>query len=413
MALLVFAVASTNASKAQETLGIAAVVNEDVISLFDLQSRIDLLIATSNQKNTPENRRRHARQVLNQLINEKLQIQEAKRLGIKVSDKEVNRAFATIARRSKMTPKKLTEYLAQINVDKDVLMNKLRAQIGWGRTVNQLFRSEISIGSEEIDDIINEISKSKGKPEYLVAEIFLAIDKPENAGEFRKVADNIISQLKAGADFSVLARNLSQSASAAVGGDLGWIRQGQLAPKLDKAIANMADGSLSPPLQTLSGFHILLKRKSRIGQGLTSDDEKVDLFQVYLPLPPSATADDVKAGLDAAAKMTAGATSCDAMADIAKKTGSKLSGRLGKVKTASLPAQTRKLVGDLAINKPSQPIRSGDGVAVLMVCGREGKLTLSQIRDNIETSLLNDRLDILARRHLRDLRRTAFLDIRI
>ena len=413
IALALFTLLPVGSPKAQETLGIAAVVNEEVVSLYDLESRINLLIATSNQVNTPENRRRHARQVLNQLINEKLQLQEAERLGIKISEKEVERAYNDVARGNKMTNEQLTGFLNKALVDKEVLANQLNTQIAWGRTVNRLFRSEISIGSDEVDEIIDEIGNSEGKPEYLVAEIFIPIDRPENTDNRRNTANNIISQLRDGAKFNVLARNFSQSATAAVGGDLGWVRQGQLAAELDAAIMAMADGTLSDPIQTISGFHILLKRQSRISQGLTSKNEQVDLFQVFLPIAPSPSDATIKAGLDAAAKMTAGANSCDDMAEIGKQTGSPLSGRLGKVKLSSLPPQTRELVKDIENGKPSKPTHSGDGIVVLMVCDREGQLSVNQFRDNIEASLLNERLDIMARRHLRDLRRTAFLDIRI
>lgn len=413
IALALFALLPMSTSKAQQILSIAAVVNEEVISLYDLESRINLLIATSNQANTQENRRRHAGQVLNQLINEKLQLQEAERLGVKISEKEVEQAYIDVALNNTMTKEQLTDFLNKANVDKEILTNQLHAQIVWGRAVNRLFRSEISIGSDEVDEIIAEIKNSAGKPEYLVGEIFIPIDRPENTDNLRNTANNLISQLREGANFNVLARNFSQSATAAVGGDLGWVRQGQLSSELDTAIMAMADGTLSDPIQTISGFHILLKRQSRISQGLTSTDEQVDLFQVFLPLAASPTDATLKTGLDSAKKMTAEANSCNDMAEIGKQTGSPLSGPLGKVKISSLPPQTRELVANIENGKPSAPIRSGDGIVVLMVCDREGQLSLSQIRENIETSLLNERLDIMARRHLRDLRRTAFLDIRI
>ncbi len=413
LAVVMLIIIPSAAVRAQQTLGIAAVVNEEVISFYDLQSRINLLFASSKQQNTPENRKRYTGQVLNQLINEKLQLQEAERLGVTVTDKELDRAYADIARASKMTPPQLSAYLGKIGVEKDTLVSQLHAQIAWGRSINRLFRSEISIGNDEVDEIIAEIKKSKGKPEYLIGEILLLVDKPENSQKQLNAANSIISQLKEGASFSVLAKNFSQSATAAVGGDLGWVRQGQLSPKLDATIAAMADDSLSKPIRTISGFHILLKRKTRIGQGLVSEDEQVDLFQVFLPLPPSPSKSDIKAGLEAAAKLTAGAASCSDMAEIGKQTGSALSGRLGKVKVTSLPPQSRKLVETIETNKPSRPVRSGDGVVVLMVCGRQGQLSVAEIRDNIEKSLLDKRLNILARRRLRDLRRTAFLDIRI
>lgn len=415
LALIVplFLITPTTAPRAQQTLGIAAVINEEVISLYDLASRINLVLATSGQQNTAENRKRHTRQVLNQLINEKLQLQEAERIGIKISDKELDRAFNNVAGGSKMTPQQLNQFLERLGADREMMIDQLRAQIAWGRTVNRIYRSQLTIGNEEVDEIVDEIKKSKGKPEYLIAEIYLPIDRPENTEKIRDNANQVVSQLKSGAQFSALARNFSQSATAAVGGDLGWIRQGQLAAELDQAINAMADGSISMPVRTVSGFHIIFKRKSRTGRGLISEDEQVDLYQVFLPLPPAASEAGVKAGLDAAAKLTAAAAGCSEMAAIGKQSGSELSGGLGKMKVSSLPPHTRDLIQDLVIGKASRPMRSGDGVIVLMICQRLGKKSLAEIRSKIESSLLNERLEILARRHLRDLRRAAFLDVRI
>jgi len=400
-------------SYAQQRLGIAAIVNDEVISLFDLEERVSLAIVSTNQKNTPETRREIAHQVLKQLIDEKLQFQESKRLGATISRGEIEKAYKEVERRNGLAPGKLEEILNLNGLDRLVVLEQIEAQLAWDKTIGQTLGSQIIIGNEEVDEIIEEIKASKGKPEYLVSEIALSVDNPDAVGNVLNLANKLINELQRGARFSSLARNFSQSASAATGGDLGWIRQGQLNKELDTALTALKDGNLSQPIRTVSGYSILYKRKSRIGRGLVSSDEKVTLQQAFFDLPPAATDIDVQTAMEKAGALSGQANNCADFEQLAKGTGSALSGSLGVVKTIDLPVITRNAISGLAIGLASTPIRSENGIAVLMVCERDGTDALKSVRANIERRLIDERLDIAARRHLRDLRRSAFIDIRL
>ena len=396
-----------------QTLGIAAVVNDDVISLYDLQSRLSLLIVTSNQKDTPELRRRLSKQVLNRLIDEKLKMQEAKRLGITVSKSELDQAYFDMEKRNKLPKGGLTKYLNNNGIDQLVLLDQIEASIAWASAVNRTFRAQVTVGEDEVDEVINEIKASKGKPEYLTSEIFLPVNNPNRANEVLNGANRLIDQLKAGASFGALARNYSQSATAAVGGDLGWVRQGQLAREIDKALTTLKKGNVTTPIRTVAGYHIILKRDQRTGKGLPESEEKIDLRQVFLPLPP-ASGENVKAALKAKAQsMAATATSCAGMEKLEEESGSPLSGSLGVVDTSSLPVTIQNAVKNLPIGAGSEPITTEGGVIFLMVCERTGTSALETLRPKVKQRLTNERLDISARGYLRDLRHAAFLDLRI
>ncbi len=411
--LLLLTFGTTPTPAAAQTLGIAAVVNDEVISLYDLEARMRLLIITSNQQDTPEVRQRLARQVLNRLIDEKLKLQEAKRLGIKVPKKDLDRAFANMERRNKLPKGGLAAFLKQNRLDRVVLMEQLEASLAWAAAVNRTYRSRVTISEEEIDDVINEIKASKGQPEFLASEIFLAVSNPNLAGEVLGNANRLIDQILKGANFNALARHYSQSSSASSGGNLGWVRQGQMANKIGEALARMNKGDLSKPIRTVAGYHIILKRNQRIGTGLPSSDETLDLRQVFLPLPPNATDGNVTAVKGKAREMASGAKGCPAMVKLAAESGSPLSGSLGEVKASSLPAPIQAVLKDLPVGTASAPVASNGGIVFLMVCKRSGGGDLETVRDNIRKRLLGDRLDISARGYLRDLRQTAFLDIRI
>ena len=396
-----------------QTLGIAAVVNDDVISLYDLEARIDLLLATSNQQSTPELRKRLSRQILNQLIDEKLKMQEAKRLGIRVAKRDLDNAIANMEERNKLPKGGLAKFLKGNGIDQLVLLDQIEASIAWGGAVNRTFRSQITISDEEIDEVIAEIKESKGKPEYLASEIFLAVNNPGEANDVLNNANKLLEQLRKGANFIALARNYSQSATAAVGGDLGWVRYGELAPEINRVLGEMKQGNVSTPIRTVGGYHLVLKRDERVGQGIPPSEEKVDLRQVFLPLPTGANQAD-QAALEARAKaMADGINGCSAMETLEKASGSPLSGSLGIVETNSLPQTVQNAIRDLPVGTASAPIPSNGGVIFLMVCSRTGTDAMDILRPKIQQQLMDERLDIAARGYLRDLRHAAFLDIRI
>lgn len=407
--LLVLAVAPVSA----QTLGIVAIVNDDVISIYDLNSRISLFIATSNQENTPANRKRLSRQVLNRLIDEKLKMQEAKRLDINIPRRTINQAYSDMERRNKLPPGGLNKFLAAKGVDKLALLEQIEAGIAWGRAVNRSFAFQIQIGDEEIDEVIKDIKAGKGKPEYLLAEIFLPVDNPQAENDVYILAQRLIEQLKSGANFLNIARNYSQSASAAIGGDLGWVRPGQLGNKIDAVMPNLGKEQTSDPIRTIAGYYIIMVRDIRTGKGLAAPDRKVKLQQVFFSLPISITDQEIAARMDSIKARTETIEGCDKLDKLGREEGSPLSGSLGEVRIDQLPDAIGNAIGSLDIGKTSQPLRSGDGIIVLMVCERSGTSDSQAVRDKINIALINERLDIAARRRLRDLRNTAFVDIRI
>ncbi len=392
-----------------QDLGIAAIVNDDVISLYDLEERLDLLIITSNQKDSPQLRKRLSRQTLNRLIDEKLKLQDAKRLGIKVEQSNLEQAFSDMEKQNKMPPGGLTKFLESKGINRSALIDQIEASIAWRDTVNKKFRLRISISEEEIDDVINDIKESKGKPEYLTSEIFFPVNNPNKANEVLSNVNRLIEQITSGGNFSALARNYSQSASAAVGGDLGWVRQGQLSKNLDSALSNLKKGNISQAIRTIGGYHIILKRDQRVGLGLPPSGEKIDLRQVFLPLLTT----DINELMAQAKSMAVRATDCSSMKKLEAESKSSLSGSLGMINTTSLPAAIQASVRNLPVGKPSNPTTAEGGVIFLMVCNRTGSSALEIIRPKIKQNLLNERLDITARGYLRDLRLAAFLDVRI
>lgn len=398
---------------AQSGLGIAAVVNDDAISMLDLNARITMVMDSAQIDNAPEARSRIAHQVLRTLVDEKLKIQETRRLGITVAQADLKMGLDHIASNNDMDVPGLTRHLANIGVPISALSSRLEADLAWQAYTNRYLVRQIRVGDEEINDEIERIQANAGKPEYLLAEVYLPVDTPSRDTEVRTVAERLLMQLQQGAPFTALAKNFSASPSAAVGGDLGWVQYANVNPDLQPIIAQMKPGMASKPVRTLGGYYIMLLRDVRTSPGLGGGEATLKLSQYHIPVKTgdAAAAQAAKTKLITA---TQGMTTCAQIDAAGAQSGSLMSGSLGEVKLSTLPANMKQALSSLAAGQLSAPIETGGGWAVMMVCERQdGELNMDKVKDTIYQKLATERLDVAAQRKLRDLRRDAFVDIRL
>ncbi|EWY39970.1 peptidylprolyl isomerase [Skermanella stibiiresistens SB22] len=260
---------------ARSVEGIAAVVNDDIISTSDLTARLQLALVSSGLPSTAETRQRLTPQVLRGLVDERLQLQEATRSNISVGEKEIGDAFARVAEQNRMDRDQLEKMLASQGVPRSTLESQIRSTIAWGKLVQRRLRPSIEIGQDEIDAVLQRIQANAGKPEYLTAEIFLAVDTPDREDEIKRLADRLVEQIGQGASFPAVARQFSQSAGASNGGDLGWVQQGQLPDELDTVLRELRPGQASRPIRSLTGYHILLLRDQRTTGGTLPPRDQV------------------------------------------------------------------------------------------------------------------------------------------
>ena len=236
---------------------VVARVNDDAITDFDLSQRIQFAIKTTGLQDSPDLRQRMASQVLRQMIDERLQIQNAKRLGLPTSDAEVQQRLSEIERGAGMNPGQFRLFLQSIGVPYDIAAQQFEAQLAWGKVVRRKVRPQVEVSESEIDDALTRLRSNIGKTESRVAEIFVPVDRTEGADEAKRSADRILDQLKRGAPFAAVAQQFSQGASAQTGGDIGWVLPGSLDPALDAAIGKLQPRQFSDPVRSPGGWHIL------------------------------------------------------------------------------------------------------------------------------------------------------------
>lgn len=396
---------------AQEEALVAAVVDDYSITSVDLEQRTNLLLFASALPRTQQVAQRMQPQVLKTMIDETLQLQAAEVHNVKVASREIDAFFANMEREIGLSPGELENYLSSKGVEKSALKRQVEANMAWSKLVERKFASQATIGDAEIDDTLNIITENQGKPRNLVSEIFLAVDDTTQDEQSRQGAIRIMQQLQSGANFDALARAFSQNASAATGGDLGWLVPGQLDNQIEQKLAGMRPGQIEGPIRTLDGYHIIALRDRQLPGGSSPNEVKIDLRQINISLSPQATEDEVKAALATADQIRATIADCASLA-VATLPGGARAANIGRVRLGDLAAPLQQPLSGLQADQMTQPLRGPNGVMLLMVCEREAQTTNLPSREQIKLQLFRQKLDLLARRYLRDLRRAAFLDIR-
>ncbi|WP_374634205.1 peptidylprolyl isomerase [Ferrovibrio sp.] len=399
--------------QAQENaLRIVAVVNDDVISARDVIERMRITLATTGMRDSPELRRALRDQSLRALIDERLFMQEAKKRNITVSDEDVNRAIALLERQMNLQPGSFADTFTRQGLDSEVMIGQIRADLTRARLVRARFNvSGGTISDKEVDEAIQRLKSIAGQTEELLAEIVIPVDSPDQEQEAKQTAERVLEQLRGGAPFPALARQVSRGSTASAGGDLGWVRRGTLDEDIEAAASKLDRGQLSEPIRALGGYHIVLLRDRRRIAVTDTNDVKMTLSQIMLGLPQTQTQRDVENVTNLARTVRETIGSCgdiDALAQELKATGS---GSLGNVRLGDLPENFRNAVTDLKAGETSQPVVTPRAVHLFTVCDRE-EAKDGFDREQIRTTLYNQRLVLTAQRYLQDLRRDATIEFR-
>jgi peptidyl-prolyl cis-trans isomerase SurA len=402
---------STAPTGAQQVERIAAVVNNQVISIYDLRQRIELLILSAGLPNTSEQRRGMAPQVLRGLIDEVLQSEEAARLNIRVSSREVDDAVSRIEQANRMPEGRFEDIVRGRGVSPEAALSQIRAGIAWQKLIGRRIVPTIEIGDEEIDSVIKRIRSGEGQTQYRVSEILLPVDDAAQRQVVLDLGNRLTSQIRLGAEFAGVARQFSKSASAATSGDIGWIQEGELIDEANKALAALDVGKVSDPIETPDGYLILQMSDRRRLRSPGEEDAQISLRQLLLQLPQDAPEIDVQSQLLLAREVATTTTDCDDFAELAREMGTPQPAQPAAFRLGDLNEQLKRVAADLPVGVASEPQRTPSGIQTIMVCERQEAGALP--RDQIRETLLRQRVDMLARRYLRDLRRSAFIDLRI
>ncbi len=256
-------ITSATPARAQSE-GIAAVVNDGIVSQSDVDARLRLIIASAGMPNNAEIREKVTPQVLTILIDEQIRKQEATRLGIEITDADINEGIGIIAGQNNMDMDSFVKAMQHDGIKERTLRQQVHAQLAWNEVITKEIRPKIEISDQQVDIMMERIMARTGTDEYLVSEIYLSVPEQEEEQNVRQLANKLHGQLiQKQAPFDRMAAQFSEGASGTRGGMLGWVQAGQLSEELDRELSHMNKGAISSPVRTLSGYHILMLNDKR------------------------------------------------------------------------------------------------------------------------------------------------------
>jgi len=388
-----------------------AVVNGHVITGTDLDQRVALLVNANDTELPPEEMERVRSQVLRNLIDETLQIQAAAAEDIVISDAEVDQTFARVAAQNNQRVEDMDQYLGSVGSSAASLKRQIRGELAWQRLLRQKVSFFVNVSAEEVNEMMERLEASKGTNEYWVWEIFQSAT-PENDAAVEANAAKIMEQLRQGGSFVAYARQFSEASTAAVGGDLGWIRLPQLGdPQLETIVDQMEPGQLVGPLKIPGGYWIVYLRDKR--QVLMADprDATLSLKQIQIGFDPAAPEAQNQAKLQAFLGGVQSMRGCGSADETAAALGASVVTN-DQIRARSLPEQLQNIVLGLQIGETTPPFGSvEEGVRVLMLCGRDDPESADGPNfDQLMAQLEDERTNKAAQRYLRDLRNDAYIE---
>ncbi len=388
-----------------------AIVNGDIITGTDVDQRLALVLAANGGKISDEERTQLRAQVLRNLIDETLQIQEAKTADATIDDAEVDDTFARVAQENfHQDVKALDAYLTRVGSSSASLKRQIKGELAWQRVLRKNVQPFINVSQEEVKELIAKMQAQKGTDEYHVGEIYLSAT-PESKPSVAANANRIMDQLRQGGSFVAYARQYSEASTKVVGGDLGWVRLSQLPTELAAAARDMQPGQLTGPVEMRGGFSILYLIDKR--KVLTSDprDAILALKQISIEFPKGMSEADANKRATEFSTAIKGAKGCGGVDAAAQKIGAQVVAN-DQVKARDLPAALQQTILGMQPGDSTQPFGSvAEGVRMLMLCGREEPKDASAPNfDQVLGQMEDERVNKRAQIYMRDLRRDAIIE---
>ena len=403
----------------QELDAIVAIVDEDVVLASELLSRLEDVkqqIERQDMQAPPQDVL--INQLMERLILENLQLQQAQRRGVEVDDETLTRAVLSFAERNQMTIEQFQEQLLLDGMSYREFREDIRNEMLIQRLQRNLVNRRITISDHDIEALLaSPYYRQLLSDEFRVGHILLAV--ADGAGEAvidaaAAAAATIVEDLRAGADFQATAIAKSAGARALEGGDLGWRRAGELPSLFGDQVIELDVGETADPIRSASGFHVVQLLEQR-GAGVQTEDQALVRHILILP-SEIRTMDEAEAAIRAIhEELLAGADFCALSAEHSEDPGSALN--CGDLGWSTGDQFVPKFVEELqatATGELSEPFLSEYGWHVLEVQERRREdMGEEALRDMAVQILHRRRFDEELQEWLKEIRDEAFVEVRL
>ena len=399
---------------------IVAVVNDDVITATELDHRMTVIkrqLARRNARLPADDILR--RQVLERMIQEQLQLQLARSIGIRVDDETLTTVLSRIARDSGMDLLQFRRALEADGLDFAEFRENVRNEIIIDRLRQQRVERRISVTEQEVKNQLARMERDRASQlEYRLAHILIALPEaatPEVVAETRRRAEKVLEKLRGGADFAATAAAVSDGQKALEGGDLGWRRAGQLPPAFASAVEKLAPGEVSGLIRSSSGFHILKLVDRRRG-GKRHVVEQTLARHILIRTDAVTSDEQARSRLaDLRRRILAG----EDFGELARrysqdKASAVEGGSLGWTEPGRLVPRFQQAMDALEPGQISEPFRTRYGWHIVQVMARRQQDLTEKMREREARMLVHRRkTEEAVRDWLRRLRDEAYVEVRL
>ena len=416
MRIILFVIAlviSVGSAEAAE-LKIAATVGDEAITTYDMVNRTRLIMFSTGLQPDRETFNKIAPQALQSLINDKILLQEADRLSIKVPEEDMANAKKSIEQKNGLQPGQLSEVLAQNSIPESTMDNQIKAQIAQALIRQMKIRPLVNISDDEVEDFVRAQSFNQEVEEYYLNEIVLPVEVPEDEDKTKELANKLYQEIKAGKDFKAMAREFSASASAFNDGAVGWMPENQIPKEILAEIKKNEIGVVSEPIRSIEGFFLVKATEKRKQNSIAQEDE-INLKQFEMPFPEKTDPKQIKANMEKLTALTYDDEACQNPESFAMRNGFS-SKDYGQMKIADLEGKMKPLVSELEVGKFSAPVKTAKSGVVFLVCERIeniAPLIDDTKREAARQALYARKMDLQSRKYLRDLRRKTNIEVRL
>lgn len=388
-------------------VSIAAVVGDDIITTSDIAERRALIMATAGIPATAENQQRILPRVMQSLIDETLQMQEAKRNSITISDEEVAKAIADTATRSE-NGETVLDFIKKQGLSERSFEAQARAQLAWTKVVQRKLRRNVSIAQDEIARASAAEAATPGEIELRLTAFEIRPTKgKEDAAN--KLAEEITLQLRAGADSAGIASRYIRQSEVQYNPPI-WIAEKDMPPQVQQALRTLKPGEASPPLRSSAGIQIiqLLERKTA---PKLSDATEYAIKQIAVTVPKKRD----KASLNQLheAVNTLRTNPGDCISETVPMVSLPVDVKFVRTRVGAMTPQQRQIISRLEVGEVSEPLMGPDAVRLVVMCEKiEPAGGDTPDVERIRQQLFAEKLELEAQKHMRNLRRDAFIDIK-
>lgn len=376
---------------------IVATVDDEIITSQDVQDRIDLM---KKMFNVPE-QKISEKNVLNALVDEKVQMITAQKAGISLTADEVKEHIAFLETQNQMPAGAFEQMIAEKGVSEDSLMSQLLSGLFWMRYMQQQDLKRPKVSKKEVDKQIKKFMQEFKEPGYLLAEIRIPFDGNPDAAE--QLADSLFDRMFKGETFTDLALKYSKGKTADQMGDLGWVKPGEMEKEIDDVLPQMKPGQLSKPIKCKDSYVLLLMRDYQAP--LDSDEQEV--IQASQLVLPKDGYEKIMPSLKEASK------SCMTFTQFAATHGVKdsRSGALPEMISSRMPLELKQVLEGKKMGELVGPIEMGPYALFVMKCGSRF-ISILPSREDIERELEAHKMEEIAEKALKDARKKLFVEIK-